>query len=210
MNITRTHIVRPASNACAARNAERCPKSLPIRLLFAPSPTVIRVGDERHGGDPGGRDWRGRYADRSPPRARHPPQPEGETHLFFACIIRWPDRRGSTPARDRSKLNRRRQPPPQPSPVNKGVGEPRSGWEGAGIDASTSGDRTIRRASGAAPTRYAVAVSASASSPLPLASTALARSKSPARSSGSWRGSRRGRCEPVPDIAVTIKICRRN
>jgi hypothetical protein len=61
-----------------------------------------RGSDERHGGDAGGRDWRGRCAGRSLPRARHPLQPQGETHLFFACIIRWTDRRASTPARDRS------------------------------------------------------------------------------------------------------------
>jgi hypothetical protein len=75
---------------------------------------------------PSGPDWRGGCAGRSRKRAQHPPQPEGETHLFFACIIRWPDRRGSTWARDRIKLNR--------------------GWEGAGIGDSTSGDRALKGA----------------------------------------------------------------
>jgi hypothetical protein len=31
------------------------------------------------------------------------------------------------------------EPPPQPSPVDTGEGEPRSGWEGVGIGGSTSG-----------------------------------------------------------------------
>ena len=63
---------------------------------------------------PSGREWRGGCAGRSRKRAQHPRQPEGETHLFFACIIRWPDRRGSTPARDRIKLNRGAAPTPPP------------------------------------------------------------------------------------------------
>jgi len=69
--------------------------------------------------------------------AGRPPQPEGETHLFFACIIRWPDRRASTPARDRIKFNRSA----GPHPVDTGEGELRSGRERAG--ASTSGDRAL-------------------------------------------------------------------
>jgi protein ImuB len=36
-------------------------------------------------------------------------------------------------------------PPPHPSPVSTGLGEPRSGWVGAGIGASTSGDRAPMR-----------------------------------------------------------------
>jgi hypothetical protein len=75
-----------------------------------------RGSDERHGEDAGAADWRGGCARGSQPRARHPPQPEGETHLFFTCIIRCLDRRGSTPARDRIKLNRGASPHPDPPP----------------------------------------------------------------------------------------------
>jgi hypothetical protein len=45
---------------------------------------------------PSGPGWRGGCAGRSRPRAQHPPQPEGEIHLFFTCIIRRPGRRDST------------------------------------------------------------------------------------------------------------------
>jgi hypothetical protein len=43
--------------------------------------------------------------------------------------------RGNRPVTRRARALRRR-PPPQPSRVDTGEGEPRSGWEGAGTNAS--------------------------------------------------------------------------
>src|SRR5580700_1455771 len=55
--------------------------------------------------------------------------------------------------RDRIKSNRG--PAPQPSPADTGEGDPRSGWEGAGIGASPSGDCALAIICGAS--RYEAA-----------------------------------------------------
>jgi hypothetical protein len=140
----RIKLNRGASKRCAAPprtvpsldpgKAQLGEKSIDSLLNVLVMFTIFLVTSSTDGGEamsdtrerPSGPDWRGRCAGRSRPRSQHPPQPEGETHLFFACIIRRPDRRDSTPARDQIKLNRGASPTPT-LPRGHGGGRARLG-----------------------------------------------------------------------------------